>query len=127
MARIWPDVTDEELGFEAQHRTFDLCRELTGEVPLVIDSADLRREPERVVRAWCDEVGIDFLPEALTWEPGMPAQWLEWEEWFASTAQTSGFVPPTPRPEPEVTPEQAERIAAAREHYDALKAHALPL
>lgn len=125
MARIWPDVTDDELGFEAQRRAFDLCRELTGEIPLVIDSADLRREPEAVIRAWCDEVGVEFLPEALIWEPGMPEQWLEWEEWFSSTAKTSGFVPPQPRPEPEVTPEQAERIAVAREHYDVLKAHRL--
>lgn len=127
MGRIWPDFTDDETGYEAQRRAFDLCHELTGEVPLVIESGDLRRDPEVVVRTWCEAMDVPFLPEALTWEPGMPRQWLEWEEWFATTAQTTGFLPPAADEPPPVAPEHRARVAEAREHYDALHAHRLEL
>ena len=38
--------------------------------PPVIDSDDLLENPFEMVKLWCDAVGITFLPEALSWEPG---------------------------------------------------------
>lgn len=126
MARIWPDFTDEEAGYEAQHRAFEMVCELTGEVPLVIESEDLRAKPAEVIWAWCERMGIHFKPDALTWEPGMPDQWQAWEEWFASTARSSGFIPPDPdRQPPEIPPQLAERVERARRHYRALADHRL--
>lgn len=126
MARFWPDFTDDEAGYQAQHRAFEMVCELTGEVPLVIESDDLRARPAEAVEAWCRRMGIGFRPDALTWEPGMPDQWHDWEEWFAGTAETSGFVPPDPnRQPPEISPELAARVEQAREHYEVLRAHRL--
>lgn len=124
MLAKWPDANDEELGYAAHHRAFELAADLAGEVPPVIDAADLRREPERIVKLWCDAVGVTFVPDALAWEPSRPAGWERWVDWYDG-AESTGFVPPEDGPPPEVDPTIAARVGACREHYDALNAHRL--
>jgi len=126
LARVWPDFTDDEAGYAAQRHAFDAVAELTGAAPVVIDSDDLRARPPEVVAAWCAAMEIDFDADALTWESGMLDQWRLWEDWFASTARTTGFVAPEAdaRP-PAVDAALQRRIDQAREHYEALRAHRL--
>jgi len=119
LARMWPDFTDEEAGYQAQHRAWSALRDV-GEAPVVIDSDDLRREPYAVVEAWCDAVGIEYLPESLTWEPGMPAAWERWADWFTSAAESTGFVAPARVVDPPSEPEPYGRIDVCRAWYEEL-------
>lgn len=120
---MWPDATDTELGYEAQRLAFDVVADQRGEAPPVIDATDLRADPEAIVAAWCERVGVEHRPETLTWEPGMPADWELWEEWFTRAASSTEFAPPDERPVPEVDERTAERIAECRAHYQHLRAH----
>ena len=120
----WPDVTDEELGYEAQHRAFDLVTG-SGAEPAVIDADDLRADPEVIVSAWCDRVSVEHRPDTLEWRPGMPDDWRLWSDWFERAAASTRFAPPDGRPPPPVDPAAAARIERCREHYDVLRAHRL--
>jgi hypothetical protein len=122
MARIWPDVTEEEAGFTAVARAVARLRG-TGRPALVIDSDDLCRDPAGVVGRWCAAVDLEPDPDALTWESGMRPEWERWRDWYGATARSEGFLPPRtgdpPRP-PDAR--LAELVARSTEVYTALLA-----
>jgi hypothetical protein len=91
MARRWPDLTEEEAGYQRLGEVYDAVRALGGADPPVIDADDLTRDPRAVVAAWCAAVGIAFLPGALTWAPGMQPQWVRWRDWYEGVARSTGF------------------------------------
>lgn len=70
MYRHWPDFHPTEVGFAQQRELFDRLSDRIGQAPPVIDSDDLLEDPHATVAAWCKAVGIAFMPEALSWEPG---------------------------------------------------------
>lgn len=125
MARIWPDLTEEEAGFTALAGAVRTLR-AAGTDPVVIDSHDLCRAPEAVVGAWCDAMGLAADPDALTWEAGMRPEWERWRDWYGATSRSSGFAPPPTGAPPE--PQDA-RLAAMVEHtlplYEELRASCL--
>jgi len=43
-------------------------KEINDKTPVVIDSDDLIQHPQATIKAYCDAVGISFIPEALTWK-----------------------------------------------------------
>lgn len=126
LARRWPDFADDETGYRAQRELFERVRRTSGTAPPVIDTADLRRSPEGVVRAWCRAVNIPFVPDALSWEPGMQRQWRLWRDWYEGVSRSSGFLPPEESEPPAVTdPRVAAAIDDALPLYEELVAHAL--
>jgi Sulfotransferase domain len=86
-----PGLGRDEIGFARLHEIFAAVAQATGATPVVIDSDDLIERPQETVRAYCDAVGIEFLPEALNWEPGMREDWRLTGRWHESTSRTSGF------------------------------------
>ena len=70
MFKHWPDFHPKEVGFKEQHELFERLCDLYGEAPPVLDSDDLLEDPHKMVEAWCHAVGIPYLPQALSWEPG---------------------------------------------------------
>ncbi|MEM6306111.1 MAG: sulfotransferase family protein [Pseudomonadota bacterium] len=74
----WPDFEETEVGFPEQRALFDLLTALNGHPPPVIDSDDLLEEPETMVAAFCEAVGIPYLPDALSWEPGAATSQYSW-------------------------------------------------
>lgn len=65
--------------------------ERDGRVPTVIDGEDLLADPELVVAAWCDAVGLVHRPRALTWDAGRAAGWEHWSRWTAVVERSSGL------------------------------------
>ncbi|MBB5780242.1 sulfotransferase-like domain-containing protein [Nonomuraea jabiensis] len=122
-----PEATLDEYGFEYLHAIFDAVRSATGEVPLVIDGDDLVANPEATVRAYCERVGLEFMPEAMRWDPGRQANWQRTDRWHAEVAQSSGLV--AKAPERRETPDTNEHLRRVAEHhqpfYDALARHRL--
>lgn len=119
----WPDFTDDEAGYAAQRNLFDRVVDVTGSTPTVIDSDELRAEPDRVIADWCRRVGIDHHPESLRWEPGMRPEWQLWRSWYANAAASTGFAPPSPPPASDADlPERVRRLLpTATEAYSALR------
>jgi hypothetical protein len=119
-ARKWPDLTEEEAGYGRLGEAFAVARRLTGGAAPVLEADDLARDPSAQVRAWCDAVGVPFVGDAMRWQPGMPAQWELWADWYEGAARSSGFEPPGTT-EPPVLDDRVEAIAArARPVYDEL-------
>ncbi|MFM8302918.1 MAG: hypothetical protein ACKOA9_01265 [Actinomycetota bacterium] len=124
LAAQWPDFTTDEAGFAAAHALHDRLREAGCDV-VVLDAADLCRDPEEMVAQWCARAGLPVRPESLRWSSGMRPEWTRWQEWHATTAASTGFLA-APEPPP-VSSDRRMRdaITAARAHYGALAAHAL--
>lgn len=125
--RGWPDFTDDEAGYSAQHDLFHRVQSVTGVVPTVIDSDVLRADPRRIVGVWCDRVGLDRRPDALTWSAGMQAQWQLWQDWYTTAASSTGFEPPREHPNDRgpLPPRVAELLASAERAVEPLRRHAL--
>ncbi|GAA0438436.1 hypothetical protein GCM10010357_69820 [Streptomyces luteireticuli] len=86
-----PDLGCDEVGFARLYEIFTAVQAATGITPVVIDSDDLLDRPADTVRAYCEAVGIPFLPDALSWQPGMRPEWQSTDRWHRSTSRTSGF------------------------------------
>ncbi|MFF0429666.1 sulfotransferase family protein [Streptomyces sp. NPDC004520] len=89
--KLNPDLGRDEIGFERLYEIFTAVQAATGTTPVVIDSDDLLDRPAETVRAYCEAVGIPFVPEALSWQPGMRSEWQSTSKWHQSTSQTAGF------------------------------------
>jgi hypothetical protein len=90
LSRFWPDFTPEETGYEQQHRLFELAVE-NGEDPAVVDAADLTADPEATIRAYCEKLGVAFMPESLSWEPGDVPEWEMWTDWHEEVQDSTGI------------------------------------
>lgn len=86
-----PGLGRDEIGFARLYEIFAAVQEATGSTPVVVDSDDLLDRPAETVRAYCEAVGIPFLPDALNWEPKMRPEWQTTSRWHQSTSETSGF------------------------------------
>lgn len=86
-----PDVTSEEIGYEQLMEVFQKVKKLGGKPPIVIDATDLENDPEGIVKAYCDALGIPFIPESLTWEPDHKPEWEIWKTWHEDAARTTGI------------------------------------
>jgi len=124
-----PQWLMKEYGFEDHRRLFDMVWEHTGTAPPVIDSDDLLEDPHGIVAAWCAAVGIPFLPEALSWEPGARPEvgWYDDGSWHDVLAQSDGL---KPQPRTYGSLEDAaddvkQAHALALPHYRHLYAHRL--
>ncbi|MEL7255260.1 MAG: sulfotransferase family protein, partial [Pseudomonadota bacterium] len=90
----WPDFHEGEVGFPEQRALFDLLTALNGSPPPVIDSDDLLDDPEGMTDAFSKGVGIPYMPDALSWEPGGdPSEhsWWDGGSFHANLAQSTGL------------------------------------
>jgi hypothetical protein len=120
------DLRLEDIGLEALHGLHAAVRGAGGSA-VVIESNDLVDRPEATMAAYCAAVGLPFLPEALTWEPGDRPEWRRSARWHADVSATSSFEPRRPHSMP--TDEAADELARFAAHhepfYQQLHAHRL--
>lgn len=91
----WPDFHPKEVGFAEQRTLFDRLCDKQGAAPPVIDSDDLLEDPQAMVAAWCRAVGIPFMPEALSWQPGArdEVSWWDGGSFHANLRNSDGLKP----------------------------------
>jgi len=127
MFKHWPDFVVEETGFAEQRQLFDRLDELQGSPPPVIDSDDLLSDPHTMVEKWCHAVGIDFLPEALSWEPGARDEVSWWDGGsFHQNLRNSDGLKPQAKTSIDIAnaPERVRSIVAElQSHYEHLYQH----
>jgi len=126
----WPDFHEGEVGFPEQRALFDLLWALNGAPPPVIDSDDLLENPHDMTRAFCDAMGIPFIPDALTWEPGGdPSEhsWWDGGSFHANLAKSTGLKPQKRKYiELSDTPPRVQQVyRRMKPHYDRLYARRL--
>ena len=86
-----PGAASHEIGFEAQYEMYTEVRRVTGRDPLIVDAGDLMDRPADTIKAYCAHVGIDFRPEALTWQPSDRVDWRQFGRWHTAAAASSGL------------------------------------
>jgi sulfotransferase family protein len=89
--RLNPELTRDEIGFGRLEEIFRVVVEATGKEPVVIDADELVDKPTAVVAEYCRQVEIPYLPEALSWQPGMVQEWRRTARWHTSTGESNGF------------------------------------
>ena len=128
--RNWPEFAKEEIAVDVQRRLFDIIAERTGEAPVVIDADDLMEEPHAVVEAYCHGIGIPFIEEALTWEPGERSEvrWYDTEGVWHHNLMNSTGLTRQPRKHSDITktPDWVQEMYHEfLPHYEYLHSHRL--
>ena len=120
------DVTAQDIGFEMQVALFEACLSL-GQTPLVIDSSDVRANPEGAIKALCAALDVDFDPAMLSWPKGGNAADGVWAPvWYDAIHNSSGFAG-AEGPLPELDGPQSALLETALPQYHAMKERAISL
>ncbi len=112
--RLNPDLGRDEIGFRWLYEIFLAVADATGSAPAVLDADDLIADPAGLVAGYCARVGIPFLADALTWRPGMLAQWQRTARWHVAASESSGFGPRRPAARPLI---QDERLRSYLDYH----------
>ena len=121
--RHWPDFHPGEVGVVEQRELFDRIADRNGAAPPVLDSDDLLADPAMAMAmamAYCNSVGIRFMPEALRWEPGArdEVSWWDGGLFHENLRNSDGLKPQRTR-----SVEMDRVPARVRTAYDALIEH----
>ena len=87
----------EDIGPLASNRIFDRVTELGlhaldgGKTPLVIDGEDFQNDPEGIMAAWCDAIGVEYMPESLKWEPEWRPEYDHFSGFYGDVSSSSGI------------------------------------
>ena len=114
----------EELGFARQWQMYRAMA-ARGPAPVVIDSADIRRDPARALRALCKAIGIAWTPRMLSWPQGpRPEDGVWGAVWYDAVNASTGFAGPEGAL-PELDGDLARLARTLRPDYEAIAAHRL--
>ncbi|NSY37416.1 HAD family hydrolase [Leisingera sp. ANG59] len=111
----------EDIGFRQQAELFDLVRGW-GQVPVVVDSHDIRENPAVKLEQLCERIGVPYSPKMLSWPKGGHKDDGVWAaHWYGAVWTSTGFAGPEGRL-PEVPEELQPVFQAAMPYYEQMKA-----
>jgi len=93
-AKVIPDVTMERIGVKKQ---YDLFQKLFsyGQESVVVDSGEILKDPEKVLKELCEKLGIPFQKNMLRWNAGPIAEDGVWAKyWYENVHKSTGFSRP---------------------------------
>lgn len=115
------NLTLGDIGYEQHAALFD---RFPGPV---IDSADIRRDPERMLGKLCAEIGLDFDPAMLSWEKGPRSFDGIWaRHWYEAVHRSTGFAG-AEAALPRLEGRQAALLNAAFPAYDLMAQRKMPV
>lgn len=93
-AKVIPDVTMERIGVEKQYEIFKKIFS-GGQIPIVIDSGEILKDPEKVLNRFCEKLGIPFETNMLSWKAGPIEEDGVWAKyWYENVHKSTGFSKP---------------------------------
>ena len=111
----------EDIGFVQQAELFDQLTD-QGTDPVVIDSADIRGDPEGVLKRLCAAIGLPWDPAMLNWPAGGHKDDGVWAaHWYGAVHRSTGFAA-AEGPLPELSSDQQALADAALPFYEKLRA-----
>ncbi len=119
-----PDATLADTGLDRLVELLDLIT-ATGRRPLVVDSDQLLDDPEAMLRAVCEQVGIPFDPAMMSWPAGPTPEDGVWaEHWYHRVHESTGFARRS-SDHPPLTPRLTSVLAEATPLSDRLLAYSV--
>lgn len=80
-----------ELGYPQQFAIVKFLKESNQRFK-IIDSADLLKNPKKVLFDWCKSINIKFDESMLQWKKGShPNDGIWWKHWYNNVIETTGF------------------------------------
>lgn len=118
------DMRVDEAGVEALCDLYGAVRSADGHAAVVIDSDDLVTQPEATMVAYCDAIGLPYIPESLRWEAGVRDEWASTARWHEAVSASSGFEQHDhpERADLRSVPEVADFVARHQPFYERLYA-----
>jgi hypothetical protein len=113
-----------DIGFVQQARLFDQVADWLGQAPMVVDSADIRRNPRKSLTKMCDFLGIPFVESMLHWPAGpKPYDGVWAPHWYNAVHASTGFDVPE-GDVPDLPDAYRPLLDAAQPYYDQLVRYA---
>lgn len=107
----------EDVGVVQQAAIFDYLRAQKKRAPVVLDARDVLEDPEGMLKALCDTVGVEFTPRMLSWPAGPRESDGVWaKHWYDSVIASTGFMPYRQRPL-RLSPELEAIVEDCEPHY----------
>jgi len=107
--------TLDDIGFWQQAELFEACDD-----PIVIDSHDIRDNPEAMLTLLCNALGMAFDPAMLSWPAGGHADDGAWApHWYGAVHNSTGFAGAETEL-PRLTGDYADLLEQALPHYEKL-------
>lgn len=125
--KLDPAGTADTVGFRWLAELAARVEDVTGTYPHVVEAAALMADPAGTVRSYCEAMGIDYLPEALTFRLDPPSSWRTTGRWHDAAASTSRLGTPPVAAEPasgSLSARIDELVALCTPSYDQIRAHA---
>lgn len=118
-----PQAGLEDTGLERQwHLYVSLVK--SGQEPLVIDSGELLRSPEKILARLCENIGVSFDARMLRWAAGPRPEDGVWApHWYQAVHRSTGFK--RYRPKEGFPPELEPLLAECEPWYEKLFAQAI--
>ena len=84
----------EDIGIQRQFELYQDITKISGQDIPIIDSNDVLKAPEKILRLLCEKLGVSFMPTMLNWPQGSRTSDGVWaKHWYKSVDDSSGFSP----------------------------------
>ena len=84
----------EELGFKKQYEIFSMALETLESPPVVIDSVEILKQPEKALNKLCLALDVPFDKNMLSWPAGKRDSDGVWAaHWYQNVEASTGFAP----------------------------------
>ncbi len=91
LAQVIPEVKMRDTGIARQHQLFHQLLSEGGK-PVVIDSGEILKDPEKALTMLCGEIGIPFERRMLKWNAGPIKEDGIWAKyWYENVHRSTGF------------------------------------
>ena len=115
-------ATLHDIGFVHQVELYDEVAAWSETAPVVIDSDDIRADPEHMLRKLCAAIAIPFTRKMLSWpKGGNDADGVWAPHWYAAVHRSTGFEG-AEGPLPDLGGHYADLAAQAQPYYEKLAA-----
>lgn len=89
-AQVIESPTMQDIGLEKSWELFNMIK---NQNPLVLDSAEILKNPKKLLKSLCAKLSIKFYEEMLSWEKGGIKEDGAWAEfWYKNVHNSTGFV-----------------------------------
>ena len=91
-SKVHSDLNMHLLGLSEQYEIFNHVREITNEIPPVVDAKDILLNPRDVLSKLCIKVNVVFSEEMLSWSKGKRDTDGIWADyWYKNVINSTGF------------------------------------
>ncbi len=96
-SKVIPNPSMKDVGVKKQTELYDYLKK-NNNLTAIVDTNQLLKNPEGILRKVCSGLGMPFDPKMLSWKPGARSEDGVWAKyWYANVHQSIGFKPYVPR------------------------------